>query len=473
MNRYGKLGKNVALLTLGNFASKVLSFLLVPLYTAVLSTEAFGTADIITTSVNLFLPIFTGLIYEAVMRFALEKDSDKTQVFSGGFWITFFGSSLVVFLFQLLRFSEEYAPFMWLIILYFISLAFYNLILQYVKGKENVQVYAIAGVANTLVYICSNIFFLLVINMGVKGYLLSFVIGHTASLVYAFFAGKVYKDLIFWSEVKRDKLHEMLRYSLPLIPNSLSWWVSNSSGKYILLMYCGAAVNGIFSVSYKIPSILTIFVTIFIGAWQISAVDEFGSEESREFFSNIYRKYEAVLFMGGALLVCGTKVLASFLFSNDFYSAWLYTPVLIVAFIFNSLGSFFGSIYTSAKKTSMLLYSTLLAAVLNVVFSLILIPKFLAMGAAIATLISYSVLWFIRAVDSKRIIKLETNDMACVCGTVLILIETVFVCVSETLISVPAVICTFLICLIYRDTVADCVKLIQQHRDFLTKLGGK
>lgn len=453
------------LLTVGNFASKVLSFLLVPLYTAVLTTNEYGTADLVTTSVNLIMPLFTGLIYESVLRFALDTKEDKKQIFSIGFWLTFVGSIAVIIFAQLLQFSSVFKDYVTLFILYYISLSFFNFIMQYVKGIEEVRIYSIAGVLNTFTYIFSNIVLLLFLHIGVKGYLISFIVGHTVSSLYAFGASRAYKDFISWQKVQREKVVSMLKYSLPMIPNSVSWWISNSSDKYILLLFWGTAINGLYSVAYKIPSILTIFVSIFIGAWQISAVDEFGSDASRNFFSDIHNKYEALLFTGGAALILMTKILASFLFSNDFFEAWKYTPVLIYASIFNSMASFVGSIYTSAKKTTMLFISTLLAAVINIVLNLLLIPQYSAMGAAIATLISYGVVWLVRLIDSRKIMKLSIGYKKTIIVVLVVTAEIVFVCLSDTLISVPALICTFIVILLYGNRLFDILlAVLNRHK---------
>lgn len=409
MGNYKKLGRNIALLTIGNFASRILSFLLVPFYTSILSTAEYGTADMVTTSVNLIMPIFSLLVYEAVMRFCLESNSDKKQIFSIGLYVTIIGCFVLLIIIQILRFSSYTKDYIWQFVFYYVSLVMYNLILQFVKGLEKVSVYSIAGVINTFVYIACNIFFLIVLKWGVKGYLTAFIVGNMVSALYAFVSARVYRYIIGFSKIKLVLLREMINYATPMIPNAISWWISNSSDKYILVYFWGIAVNGIYTVAYKIPSILTIGISIFIGAWQISAVDNFGSEESKKFYADIYNKYECLLYIGTAALIGLVKILSKFLFANDFYLAWLYTPILICASVFNSLASFYGSIYTSSKKTGMLFYSTLIGAGGNIILNFILIPPFGAMGAAIATMVSYIIVWGVRAVHSRRLLAFELN----------------------------------------------------------------
>lgn len=455
MGKYQKLGKNVALLTLGNFASKILSFLLVPFYTAVLSTAEYGTADMLTTTVNLVMPIFTLLVYEAVMRYALDQESDKRQVFSVGVYVTAVGSLCVICGGLILHSFETFKPYVWLFILYYISLALYNLALQFAKGIEKVGVFSLTGIINTFVYIMCNIIFLIVFKWGVKGYLLAFVVGHTVAAIYCFLSAKMYKYIIGLCSVKMESLKAMLRYACPMIPNSISWWISNSSDKYILTLYHGVTANGIYSVAYKIPSILTIVINIFISAWQISAVDNFGSEESKRFYADIYSKYEGLLYIGAIFLIGTSKILARYLFSNEFYLAWMYTPVLIAASLFSSLAAFYGSVYTSAKKTSMLMISTIISAVVNIVLNFAFIPSYGAMGAAIATMISYIVLWVIRAIHSRKLFSFAVNIKKEIVLFLIMTAEIILLCLDYNPYFAVSLISFVLVCIICQKTLLN------------------
>lgn len=460
MERYKKLGKNIALLTVGNFASKLLSFFLVPLYTTVLTTEEYGTADMVTTSVNLIMPLFALLVYEAVLRYALEEDIDNKQVFSIGLYITSVGCICIMIVTPFLRFFEGIKSYVGLFVLYYVSLVFYNLVLQFIKGIEEVRVYSVAGVLNTFIYILCNIVFLLFFKIGVKGYLLSFIIGHVGATLYAFLKTKAYKYIIGYGKIKTENVRKMLKYSIPMIPNAVSWWVSNSSDKYILIYFWGVAVNGIYSVAYKIPSILTIAISIFVSAWQISSVENFGSKESKKFYADIYDKYECLLFVGTSILIGGTKILSKYLFANEFYEAWIFTPVLILASVFNSLAAFYGSIYTSAKKTKMLFYSTVIGAVGNIVLNFLMIPSMGAMGAAIATMLSYMVVWLIRVVHSRTIFSFEIKIKRDIIVYSILIIESLLVCLDINPCFIVSIISSVLVITICRKVFVDIVEKI-------------
>ena len=408
MNRYKKLGKNMALMVIGNFSSKVLSFLFLPLYTAILSTEEYGISELITTTVNLILPFCTLLMTEAVLRFTLDKEYDKKQVFSISLYVCALGILLVSIAspFFLTGVLKDYCLFF---VLFYSTTVLHTLVAHFVKGIEEITVYTLGGVVGTITVIAFNILFLVTFRMGIVGYLLAHIVSSVASTVFLCVPVKIWKYTETLKNVDTALLKEMLRYSVPLIPNSMSWWISNSSGKYIVTAFCGVAMNGIYSVAYRIPSIFSIISNIFMSAWQISAVEDFGSEQTTSFYSKIYNIYNVGNMIIVSALICGTKILAGFLFSNDFFQAWVFVPVLLVAYLFNTMASFLGTIYTSAKKTKMIFLTTFIGATANIIFNFLLVKIMGAMGAAVSALISYLLIWLVRFIDSRRIIKLDIN----------------------------------------------------------------
>lgn len=426
MSRYGRLGKNIAFITIGNFASKIMSFFMVPFYTSILTTEEFGTADLMTTTVNLIMPFFTLLISEALLRFALDKENSRAAVFTTGLAVFFGGSSVFLLLSPMVLCFQEIGRYYFLFVLYYIVTVLHTIVAYFTRGIDKVGVYSASGVIHTLAFLLLNIFFLAVVKTGVTGYLCSMIIGSVISTVCLFVGAKLYR-YIRPKAFDKKMLKEMLRYSVPMIPNSLSWWISNSSDKYLLTFICGVSVTGIYSVSQRIPSLFATISTIFMGAWHISAVEDFGSEESKKFFSNVYRCYSAFNLLVVSGMICLTKFLAEILFAKDFFEGWKYVPILLIAFLFHGMSGFLGSIYTAARRTKMLFVSTLIAAVINIVFNIVLIPFVGAYGAAIATLLSYFVIWLVRLIDSRKILKISWNKLSDILSYILLIFQAAIV----------------------------------------------
>lgn len=402
--------RNIGFITVGSFASRIMAFVLVPLYTAKLSTAEYGSADLIFTTLSLLLPILTLEINEAVFRFLLDENKNKQiSVLSIGVFVSLMGVLTFVMLTPVMMLFDFLKNHLYLVIGLFITNVMYVCLSQFAKGIECVKVYSIAGVINTLIVGLLNVFFLVRLELKVEGYLLAYCLGYLGASLYLIFA--MYKNIriLPFYELPKTDIRQMLRYSIPLIPNAICWWINNASDKYILALFCTTSVVGVYSIAYKIPSLLSTISSIFFSAWQISAVEGYGTEENRAFHSKIYRAF----FLSNAIicvvLIFGVRYIAHILYSNEFYEAWKYSLVLTGAYFVNAISTFLGTIYTTSKNTKMLLISSVIAAVINICLNFFLIPMWGAFGAAWATLISYVVVLVVRTYHTKKLMPIDYN----------------------------------------------------------------
>jgi O-antigen/teichoic acid export membrane protein len=203
------------------------------------------------------------------------------------------------------------------------------------------------------------------------------------------------------------KLRELLRFSLPLIPAALLWWVVNVSDRYMVRYFWGDTVNGLYAAAYKIPTLVTLAASVFNSAWKYSVVADANDEERGAFFSTVYRAFLGISFVLSAGLVAFTRHFTRILYSDAFYSAWIYMPVLVLATLFSSMITFLGSVYVAQKKTKDSFLTALLGAALNLLLNLLLIPRIGANGAAIATLVSYAAVFALRLVNTRRYLRFD------------------------------------------------------------------
>lgn len=405
---YKKLIKNTGLLAIGSFGSSLLGMLLIPFYTAVLSTSDYGISDLIVTTTSLLYPFTTLAISESIMRFTLDKGVDKKSVYSIGITIALAGYILILLCLPLIKKTAIGAYYTYFLA-YYLFYCLHTVTSYFVKGLEKIKTYSVAGLLNSMVVISCNLLFLLVFKMGIVGYLLSSILGHAITTGFMFVRAKLYRYIQPFWKIDQLLLRRMIQFSIPIIPNSISWWIANSSDKYVLNHYTDVSQVGIYAVSYKIPTIMITITGFFISAWQISAVEDFGTEKSQKFFSEIYKKCFALNMLISATLIVFSKVMAGFLYSADFFAAWRFVPILVIANVFNVMASFMGTIYTASKKTKMLSISTMIGATANILMNFLLIPFLGALGAAIATALSYAIMWIIRMVNTRHIMKLSIN----------------------------------------------------------------
>lgn len=425
MNKYKKLFSNTVAMTIGQFSSKVLSFLLIPLYTSILTTEEYGIYDIIVTTVTLLTPFLTLVISEAVLRFAIDNEYDNRYVFTIGVSLVFLGSGILLLLSPLLSFVKSIAPYRLWIIAFFFVMNLHTVLIQFLKGINKVTQYSIMGVISTITTLGLNIYFLVIRNYGIVGYLLAAIMSHLLVSIIIIIKNRLWTYIVNPFSIPKSVYKDMLRFSVPMIPNSISWWISDSSDKYVILWFMSSAEVGLYSIAYKIPTLMTMVMSLFVSAFQISIFDEFKKKDGDKFFKTVYSSIMTILLLAASVLIFASKYLAVILYKNNFYSAWMVGCILIFAFVFNSLSSLIGTVYTAAKKTNVLFYSTLIAASVNIILNIILIPIYGLYGAAFATLVSYICVWLIRAILARKQIDNSFVDVSSVITMILITCQVI------------------------------------------------
>lgn len=455
MGRYSYLLKNVGLLALSSFATKLLTFFMVPLYTSVLTTGEYGTFDLFSTTVSVLLPLLTLNIQEGVLRYALDKKFNRDAVVTIGVRWTLLGSVLAgvgTFFFFGLGVFDVPRRFAVYFFFMFVTQALCCLVPYYVRGIDRIADLSVAGVISSVVTIGLNLFFLLSLNWGLDGYFLANIIGPLTQVIFLLIRTGMlrhYRPFALFPEQNRV----LILYSVPLIANSIAWWISSVSDRYIVVFFCGVAVNGVYSVASKIPSILSVFQGIFSQAWTLSAVKDYDREDRDGFFATTYEAYNCALILVCSSIILLDKILAGFLYANDFYEAWQYVPWLTVAVAFGALSNYLGGFFTAVKDTKMFAQSSVAGAVTNLVLNFVLVPFIGPMGAAISTTICYIEVWAIRFWHSQKYIKLRIPLKRDIATYIFLVVQSILInAIADQKFMYSMVTIVFIvICFLYRD----------------------
>lgn len=431
MDRSKYLIKNVGLLTISNFSSKILVFLLVPLYTSVLTTAEYGTYDLIISTISLLYPLFTLNIVDGVMRFVMDNNSEKRSVISIGFATICISMVITGILTYCLHLAGIWKGLLVYFLLYYVFYTFNQFFIQTAKGLERVQDMAIAGVISTVSMLLGNVLLLLVFHMGLSGFFVANILSQGLSALFFCVRIKVWRYTIP-AHLDKRLGYEMLLYSMPLIATALGWWVNNTLDKYAVAFLCGVAANGLLSVSYKIPSILNVAQQIFIQAWQISAIKEYGEHDTSRFYGKTFSMVNMMMCAFCAGLIFLTRPLAHILYAKDFYTAWCYVPFLLVSSVFNCAAGLLGPVLSAKKDTKTMMWSAIIGAIMNAVFNIVLILMIGVQGAVIATALSSFVIFAVRLYGTRKDIIIE--DKFYITWLLLILQATVEVTIGNRVI---------------------------------------
>lgn len=427
MNKYKTLLSNTLLISIGTFGSKILVFFMVRFYTGYLTPSDYGTADLITQTANLLFPIISLGITDGVFRFALDNERGRRSVFTVGFITITAGSVFFLAAIPLLNTVKEFKGYIWLIVVYTMASCYHSLCSQFIRARGNTALFSVQGIINTALVIGLNVLFLAVMRIGVTGYVLSVVLADFLCTVFLVVKERLWTQLTLYP--RKIAFKRMLRYSIPLIPATIFWWITSVSDRYMVNAMIGSTENGIYAVSYKIPTILTLVSTIFMQAWQFSAVTESHGDKKEHirFFTNVWRSFQAVMFLAGAVIIAFAKPAIKLLSTEKYYSAWQYVPLLSASMIFTAFVSFTGTVYVVTKQSGISFITAMAGAAINIALNLLLIPSPLGVqGAAIATFLSYFAVFLIRAVNSRKYIPFKLYGGHVAVNTLIIMLQIVF-----------------------------------------------
>ena len=440
-NKYKVLLSNTAVFAVGNILVKLIAFVLMPLYTSALTTEEYGVSELLNSTTEILIPLATVCIIEALYRFSIDKNADYKSLFANSFRIIVMGDVVVLIgcIISKMFFSYEYAFYFCGL---YICTTFYKMTTQFARGLGHVKRYAFYGVLNSLSLVICNLIFLVKLHGGIGAYLSSFTIAYGIAGGVAFLISKEYR---YFSLQKGDtkQLREMLKYSIPSIPNMISWWINSVSDRYILILFWDANIVGLYTAASKLPAMINLVSSIFQQAWQYSTAKEIESEEKSDFFSTVLRGYLYICVCSCGSLILINKIICKILLKTEFYSAWKFVHLLLLAAMFGCISTYFGTFYQALKKNTMLMISTVAGAIINIILNFTLIPTYGGFGAAVATVISYIIVTVIRVIDVRKKIHLNIQWWRVFLQIVMVIIMMIF----ETFAQIKHVYMWEIICL--------------------------
>ena len=207
----------------------------------------------------------------------------------------------------------------------------------------------------------------------------------------------------------RVLLRRMLVYSLPLVPNLLSWWLVSVSGRYVVLWGSGLVAAGLFTAASKMPALVNIVASVFQQAWQYSTAREINSPDRGAFFGAVMRGYSLATLSAAGLVIALNRPISRLMLQAEFSEGWRYVPLLMLVASFGVISIFFESFYQALKNSGVLMVSTMLGAVVNVVLGVAFVPFMGPWGAGLAGVVAYALVLVVRARDLRRRIDLPID----------------------------------------------------------------
>lgn len=459
MQRKTYLAKNTALFALNSIGTKLITFFLVPIYTKAFTTAEYGGVDLVSTIATILVPIITLNIGEAVMRFSLDENAQEEKIICIGVIFAVLSFLFGTSVFLILKIFPQIYVNAWIVFLYCVSQGLYQIASCNLRGQEKLMQYAIGNIISTFLAAILNILFLLVFNWGINGYFLAYIMAFSVASIYCTVAGDLFHILKRFNFDKK-LMKDMVKYSIVLVPNSLMWWIMNSSDHIMVTAMIGIEANGIYAISYKMPSILSALSTVFNQAWTYSAIHEEKSEDRIAFNNIMYNKLVRFLLIVTVLLMCIMKPFMRIYVDTDYYEAWKYTPYLLVGNFFLTMATFLSTFYTVNKDSKGFLFSGTTGAIMNIIFNALLIPVMGIHGAALATCVSYFCVFLYRVRDTRRYMKVEVFRPQYLIGYIILIATACSMFISGWIGQIILLVEVALILLLNLRFVKECLEMV-------------
>lgn len=406
MKKTDELVKNTAIISIGKIGTQIVNFLLLPFYTSFLPTEVYGNFDFIITIAAFIVPVMTMLMEESMFRFLIDcnNDEEKQKIISYTFIFCLFGllvtSGIGIFIILLTNYKLGYS-----ILLYCISMLLVSLSNALARGLGQIILYSFSNFISSICVIILNITLILFFDLKFEALLISSVTANVLASLYVFAKLKVFKYIKI-KQLDKRKIINMLKFSIPLVPNSISWAVINASDRLVIMSFSGASDNGIYSVAYKFPNLIYTFFSYFNIAWRETAA-KIVRDKDIDLFDKIYKIIRNCLFSITILLITMVHFIYP-IFINDAYSKSIfYVPILAVSVYYSSMSAFYGGIFTAYKDTNVLGITSFTAAFINLSIDLILFKHIGVYAAAISTLASSLFMFCYRRIKIQNIFRMK------------------------------------------------------------------
>lgn len=426
MNKNKAFVKNTIILFVGKFATQFMSLLLLPLYTHYLLTDDYGTVDLLQTYISLFIPVLTLRIDSAVFRFLIDKRKNSDgikKVLSNIFLILGFGILFTIIFALIFSLFFKIAYFK-SVIINTIVMMISSIMLQILRGLGKNVEYSIASVITGATTLISNAILIIALNFNANSILIGSSIANIICILYVAMDINILKYFSF-KEIDKSVLTDILDYSLPMIPNALSWWIVNVSDRSIISLFLGVAANGIYTVSCKFSNILNSVFSIVSMSWQESATLHINDEDRDEYFSNMISSIFMIFSTISLLIISVLPFVYNIIIGSNYMSSYNYIPILLYANSWNVLIGLIGGIYIAKKRTKEIASTTILSALINIVINLVLIKFIGLLAACVSTLLSYMVMSLYRYYDCQKYVKLRLNFVRIVLFSIIYVVSSI------------------------------------------------
>lgn len=390
---------------IGDFGTKILSFLIVPLYTYYISTADMGLYDVLVSVCGLLIPVITLQISDATYKWLISNQVEDDKCIKATYDILIINTVITLVAFYIVN-AIWPVPFCTYFVATLIVSGWYNTLLKLIRGYKRQKTYAAIGVVYSAINFLLNLFLIVILHRGIASLFVSKIVAYTICCVLAFVLVPGLRNYQFHKKT-RDLSLSLIKFSVPLIPNYLNWWVINSSDSFIVTAVLGASANGILAISHKFPAVLQTVFSLFNSSWQ----DLYLAEKERDplYYHKVFQKLFKIMLSIVLVAIPVTKIFIGLFMSVEYKKSFNYIPLYYLGAVYQGFSSFYGVGYLKNNKTSWTFFTSVIAATINIVIDLLAIKYIKVYAAALSTFVGFLVMWIIRERQNKDELGISVN----------------------------------------------------------------
>lgn len=459
MNKKSELVKNTLILGLGTILSKTMSFILLPLYTIYLTPSEYGTFDLIVSYVWYLAPLLTIQLEWSAFRFLIDARNDeeeKKRVISNiTIIITILSLAYVLLSYCISLFIK--IPHFEPVLLLGVSMIFMNVTLQFARGLGVNKKFAIANVLTGASMLLAVSVFVIIAGWGMRGAIISTVLANVITTVYLVASLKLHRYVrpSYFEKIYQKKL---IRYSSPLVPEGVSWWVVNASDRTIISLVIGTAANGIYAAANRYAMIFGAIFSVFNMSWNESASMHINDNDRDHFFSETSNAM--IKFFGslGIVMIAFLPPVFNFLINQQFAEAYVYVPILVLGAFFHAISGLYSSIYVAKKLTKQIARTTIVAALVNLIINLALISSIGIYAAAVSTATAYLFLAIYRHYDVKKYVSITYDTHVFLPLALLYSIFITLYYINNPITNIASAIAATAVAILFNRSIVSVIK---------------
>ncbi len=386
---------NTIVYSVGEIFPKIISFLLLPIFTTYLSTSDYGIISY-TNSIMFFLLVISSLCLNTyVLRefFNCKSELEKKRLIGNVFSvICLFNIFLLLLSFlvgpSIVNFTHLKIPFYPYFSLSLINNFFeiFSIIpLVIFRVKENALAYVSLNIAKAVLLFLASYILIVHLKWGIIGsFYGKLIVNAVFSIVFIIVA---IRNGIFNLNIVLIK--KSLKFSLPLIPGAVGFLLMSMSDRIILERYVSLSQLGIYSIAYTVAFSLSIIIQGAYRSFEPEIYREYGKESFNQFIKKMHGLFMAVVFLLATGLAIFSKELLFLMTKGGFVEAYKLIPIILIGVLATAQNVILGSLLIAENKTKISSFSTIIGGVISILFNLFLVPEIGIYSAAMATAVAY------------------------------------------------------------------------------------